>query len=202
MWMGGMWSTWTSLLIMFGKFEKTFGQFDNKEKKLLGECISYILPLVNASSFASYLLSYWARLFRTSPNCWRHRASDVSSYLRSIRIIPGRRKMGHVHAGNMYRSTHKEAKEFLCDSLTILLSFESKSVMGKILRQYVARYVTSTHHEWRHRWRWLQWHPIIPRGQIKVDEQRLARLFENAARFVALKNAACQSSIGYGTWLR
>jgi hypothetical protein len=42
--------------------------------------------------------------------------------------------MGHVHVGNMYRSKHKEAKESLCDSLTILLSFESESVMGKILR--------------------------------------------------------------------
>jgi hypothetical protein len=46
---------------MFGKFEKKFGRFDNKEKKLLGECISYILPLLNASSSTSYLLSYWAQ---------------------------------------------------------------------------------------------------------------------------------------------
>jgi hypothetical protein len=46
---------------MFGKFEKKFGQFDSEEKKLLGECILYIPLLVNASSFASYLLSYWAR---------------------------------------------------------------------------------------------------------------------------------------------
>jgi hypothetical protein len=49
------------LLIMFGKFEKKFGRFDNEEKKLLGECILYILLLVNASSFASYLLSYQAQ---------------------------------------------------------------------------------------------------------------------------------------------
>jgi hypothetical protein len=63
MWMGGTWCTWTSLLIMFGKFKKKFGQLDSKEKKLLGKCIFYIPPLVNASSFASYLLSYWARSF-------------------------------------------------------------------------------------------------------------------------------------------
>jgi hypothetical protein len=56
--MGGTWCMQTSLLIMFRKFEKKFGQLDNKEKKLLGECISYILSLVNASSSASYLLSY------------------------------------------------------------------------------------------------------------------------------------------------
>jgi hypothetical protein len=59
---GRKWCTWTSLLIMFGKFEKNFGKLDNEEKKLLGEYISYIPPLVNASSFASYLLSYRARL--------------------------------------------------------------------------------------------------------------------------------------------
>jgi hypothetical protein len=46
------------MLIMFGKFKKKFGWLNNKEKKLLGECISYILPLVNASSSASYLLLY------------------------------------------------------------------------------------------------------------------------------------------------
>jgi hypothetical protein len=46
---------------MFGKFEKKFGWLNNEEKKLLGECILYILPLVNASSSASYLLSYWAQ---------------------------------------------------------------------------------------------------------------------------------------------
>jgi hypothetical protein len=45
---------------MIGKFEKKFGRPDNEEKKLLGECISYIMLLVNASSFASYLLSYRA----------------------------------------------------------------------------------------------------------------------------------------------
>jgi len=56
--------------------------------------------------------------------------------------------MGHVHVGSMYRSKRKEAKESLCDSFIVLLSFESESVMG--LRQYVARYTTSTHHEWRH----------------------------------------------------
>jgi hypothetical protein len=56
--MGEMWCTWTSLLIMFGKFEKKFGWLDNEENKLLGECILYILLLVTASSFASYLLSY------------------------------------------------------------------------------------------------------------------------------------------------
>jgi hypothetical protein len=43
--MGGTWCMWTSLLIMFGKFEKKFGQFDNKEKKL------------------------WANVFHTS-RCW------------------------------------------------------------------------------------------------------------------------------------
>jgi hypothetical protein len=51
----------TSLLIMFGKFKKKFGRLDNEKKKLLGECILYISPLVNASSSASYLLLYWAR---------------------------------------------------------------------------------------------------------------------------------------------
>jgi hypothetical protein len=61
MWMGNKWCTQTSLLIMFGKFEKKFGRPDNKEKKLLGECISYIPPLVNVSSSASYLLSYQVR---------------------------------------------------------------------------------------------------------------------------------------------
>jgi len=29
---------------MFGKFEKKFGWLDNEDKKLLGECISYISP--------------------------------------------------------------------------------------------------------------------------------------------------------------
>jgi hypothetical protein len=58
--MGGMRCMWTSLLIMFGKFEKKFGRFDNEEKKLLGKCILYIPLLVNASSSASYLLSYQA----------------------------------------------------------------------------------------------------------------------------------------------
>jgi len=42
--------------------------------------------------------------------------------------------MGHVHVKNMYRSKRKEAKESLCDSLTILPSFEFESVMGKISR--------------------------------------------------------------------
>jgi hypothetical protein len=58
--MGGTWCTRTSLLIMFGKFKKKFIQLDNDEKKLLGECISYILPLVNAFSSTSYLLLYRA----------------------------------------------------------------------------------------------------------------------------------------------
>jgi len=56
--MGGTWCTQTSLLIMFGKFEKKFGRPDNEEKKLLGKCISYIMPLVNPSSSTFYLLSY------------------------------------------------------------------------------------------------------------------------------------------------
>jgi len=42
--------------------------------------------------------------------------------------------MGHVHVGSMYQSRRKEAKESLCDSFTILFSFESGSVMGKILK--------------------------------------------------------------------
>jgi len=58
--------------------------------------------------------------------------------------------MGHVHARSMYRSRRKKAKEYLRDSLTIMLSFESESVMGKILKRYVAQYAASTHHEWRH----------------------------------------------------
>jgi hypothetical protein len=128
-------------------------------------------------------------LFRTSPNYWRHRTFDISSYLWSIGITIGRRRMGHVHAGNMYWSRRKEAKESLCDSLTIMLSFESG-------------YAALTHHEWKHCWGCLQRHPTIPRGQIRVDKQRLARLSRNAARFAACKNATCQSSIGYGAWLR
>jgi hypothetical protein len=59
--MGKIWCMQTSLLIMFGKFEKKFGRPDNEEEKLLGECISYILLLMNASSFASYLLLYHAQ---------------------------------------------------------------------------------------------------------------------------------------------
>jgi hypothetical protein len=58
--------------------------------------------------------------------------------------------MGHVHATSMYRSKRKKAKEFICDILIVLLSFESESVMGKISRRYVARYTSLTHHEWRH----------------------------------------------------
>jgi hypothetical protein len=46
--------------------------------------------------------------------------------------------MGHVHARSMYGSRCKEVEESLCDSLTVLLSFESGGVMGKILRRYVA----------------------------------------------------------------
>ncbi len=59
---GGMWCMRTSLLIMFGKLKKKFGCPNSEEKTLLGECILYILPLVNASSSASYLLLYRARL--------------------------------------------------------------------------------------------------------------------------------------------
>ncbi len=176
---------------MFGKFEKKFGQLDNEEKKLLGECILYILLLVNASSSASYLLSYRARPLSNIPNCWRHKTSNISSCLQSIGITTGWRRMGHVHARSMYRSRRKEAKESLCDSLTILLSFESGSVMGKILRRYVARYAASTHHKWRHYRRCLQRYPITARGQISLDEQRLAWLSRNAARFAACKNVAC-----------
>jgi len=58
--MGETWCMWTSLLIIFRKFEKKFGWLDSEEKKLLGECISYISPLVNASYSASYLLLYRA----------------------------------------------------------------------------------------------------------------------------------------------
>jgi len=70
--------------------------------------------------------------------------------------------MGHVHIGSMYRLKRKEAKESLCDSLIVLLSFESGSVMGKISKQYVAQYVTSTHHEWKHCQGCLQRHPTTP----------------------------------------
>jgi hypothetical protein len=134
-------------------------------------------------------------LFRTSPDCWRHRASNISSYLWNIGITTWWHRMGHVHVGNMYRSRRKEAKEFLCDSFNILLSFESKNVMGKILRRYVTQYTTSTHHEWRHYRRCLQRHPTTPRGQISVDEQKLAWLSKNAAHFVIWKNVVCQSAI-------
>ncbi len=78
--------------------------------------------------------------------------------------------MGHVHAGSMYRSKRKEAKESFCDYLIVLLSFASISVMGKISKRYVARYVASTYHEWRHCRGCLQQHPIILRGQINVNE--------------------------------
>jgi len=54
-----IWPLWRNV-IMFGKFEKKFGRPDNEEKKLLSECISYTPPLVDASSSASYLLSYRA----------------------------------------------------------------------------------------------------------------------------------------------
>ncbi len=145
-------------------------------------------------------------LFRTSPDCWWHRAFDVSSYLRSTGITTRQHRMGHMHAGNMYRSRGKEAKESFCDYLTILLSFESESVMGKILRRYVARYTTSTHLKWRHHRGCLQQHPTTPWGQINVDEQRLTRLFGNAACyaacFITCKNVTCQSSIGCEAWLR
>jgi hypothetical protein len=43
----------------------------------------------------------------------------------------------------------QDAKGISFVTFIILLSFESKSVMGKISRQYVARYTTSTHHKWR-----------------------------------------------------
>ncbi len=69
------------------------------------------------------------------------------------------------------------------------------------LLRYVAWYVASTHHEWRHYWGCLQQHPTTPWGQISVDKQRLARLFGNVARIVACRNATCQSLIGYGAWL-
>jgi hypothetical protein len=107
--------------------------------------------------------------------------------------------MGHMDARNMYRSRRKEAKESLCDSLIVLLSFESESVMGKILKQYVARYTALTHHEWRHYLKCLQRHPTTSRSQINIDEQRLARLFGNAAYFATCRNVTCQSSIGYKT---
>ncbi len=82
--------------------------------------------------------------------------------------------MGHMHAGSMYRSRRKKAKESLCDFLTILFSFESRSVMGKILRRYVTQYVASTHHKWRHCQGCLQQHPTTLQSQISVDEQRFA----------------------------
>jgi hypothetical protein len=110
--------------------------------------------------------------------------------------------MGHVHARSMYRSRRKEAKESLCDSLTILLSFKFEGVMGKILRWYVAQYVTLTHHEWKHCRGCLQRHPTTPQGQISIDEQKFARLFENVASFATCRNVACQSLIGYGAWLQ
>jgi hypothetical protein len=110
--------------------------------------------------------------------------------------------MQHVHVRSMYQSRCKKAKESRCDSLTILLSFESWSVMGKISKRYVARYVASMHHEWRHCWGCLQRHPITPQGQISVDEQRLARLSRNATRVAAYRNVVCQSSISYKAWLQ
>jgi len=55
-------------------------------------------------------------------------------------------------------------------TLIILLSFESESVMGKILRRHVAPYTTLTHHEWRHYQGCLQRHLTTLRGQISVDK--------------------------------
>ncbi len=73
----------------------------------------------------------------------------------------------------------------MCDFFIVMLSFESRSVMGKISRRYVAQYATSTHHKWRHYRGYLQRHPIILQGQINVDEQRLVRLSENVVCFAA-----------------
>ncbi len=42
--------------------------------------------------------------------------------------------MGHVHVGSMYQLRHKEVKESLCDSLIILLSFESQKCYGKDIK--------------------------------------------------------------------
>ncbi len=119
--MGGMWCMRTSLLIIFGKFGKKFGRPDSKEKKLLGECISYILPLVNASPPPPTYYRTGRNLFWTSPGCWRHKTSNVSRCLQSTRIIVGWRRMGHMHAGSMYQSRLKKAKE----SLLWLLLFYS-----------------------------------------------------------------------------
>jgi hypothetical protein len=44
---------------------------------------------------------------------------------RALGLLQDDAEMGHVHVGSMYRSRRKEAKESLCDSLTVLLSFES-----------------------------------------------------------------------------
>ncbi len=72
--------------------------------------------------------------------------------------------MGHVHAGSMYRSRRKEAKESLCDSLTILLSFESESVWE--------RYRNDMLHDTRHR--------CITNGSIAEDAYNDTLLFLEA----------------------
>ncbi len=54
--------------------------------------------------------------------------------MRNIGIIVGRHRMGHVHVGSMYQLRHKEVKESLCDSLIILLSFESQKCYGKDIK--------------------------------------------------------------------
>jgi len=140
-------------------------------------------------------------LFRTSPDYCRHKTSDVSSCLWSIGIITRQHRMGHMHGRNMYQSKRRKVKEYFCDYFIVLLSFESGSVMWKILRWYVAWYVASTHHELRHCWGCLQRHPITPQGQISVEEQRLAQLSGNVTRFTTYKDVVCQSLIGCGAWL-
>ncbi len=148
--MGRTWCTRTSLLIMFGKFEKNSVCSTTRRKSCwanvfrTSHCWWTLLPPP---------LTYChtrCDLFWTSVDYWRQITSNVSSYLQNTGITAGWHRMGHVHAESMYRSKCKEVKKSLCDSLIILFSFESESIMGKILRRYVARYAASMHHEWRH----------------------------------------------------
>jgi hypothetical protein len=137
-------------------------------------------------------------LFQTSLDYWRHRTSDVLS-LQNIRIITRQCRMEHMHVRSMYQSRCKEAKESLCDSFTILLSFESRSVMGKISKWYVAQFVALTHHEWRH----YQdaYNNSLLEAKLALTNKSLHN-FLKMSFALSLAKMLCQSSIGYKAWLR
>jgi len=140
--MGGTWCMLTSLLIMFGKFEKIFGWHDNEEKKLLANVFRtsrrwWTLPLLPRT-----YCHIGCDLFLTSLDYWWHKASDVSSCLRSTGIIARRRKMGHVHA----TCIDQDAKR-LRNLFVILLLFYSPLNL-KVLCE---RYRDDMSHDMQHR---------------------------------------------------